>query len=190
MQGDFGWDYSLQFFQSLIMSLIFPLGPTLHSFLTKSISCNHSWKLNGERELTWWLLRQPLIVTNVSSGLDLQKQQSEVHDGFRLYTCHKFHTGLSSLGSYTDSVGDWSSTLCLISWTLVRIFFWCPAKDTPILWRSLQNTSRTDVMSQFSHYLRTTSCSCLQLNGLSEDVVLKGVSIMFFPIHHIAISGL
>lgn len=41
---------------------------------------------------------------------------------------------------YTDSVGDWSSALGLISWTLVRIFFWCPAKDTPILWRSLERT--------------------------------------------------
>ncbi len=42
-----------------------------------------------------------------------------------------------TLRCYTDSVGDWSSTLCLIDWTLVRIFFWCPARDTPILWRSL-----------------------------------------------------
>lgn len=41
---------------------------------------------------------------------------------------------------YTDSVGDWSSAFGLISWTLVRIFFWCPAKDTPILCRSLEHT--------------------------------------------------
>lgn len=40
---------------------------------------------------------------------------------------------------YTDSVGDWSSEFGLISWTLVRIFFWCPARDTPILWRSLEH---------------------------------------------------
>lgn len=67
---------------------------------------------------------------------------------FRLYSCQIFHTVLLPCG-YTDSVGDWSSTLCLISWTLVRIFFWCPAKDTPILWRSLENTKRgTDIITR------------------------------------------
>lgn len=140
------------------MSIIFFLSDQLCiPFSPQSILFNHSLKLNGERELTWWLLRQSLIVTNLSSLLDFKKQRREVRDGFRLYTCHTFHTGLLCLCSYTDSVGDWSSTLCLISWTLVRIFFWCPAKDTPILWRSLQNISGTDaIMSQFSHYLLTT----------------------------------
>lgn len=46
-----------------------------------------------------------------------------------------FH--ISPLYGYTDSVGDWSSVWCRIDWTLVRIFFWCPARDTPILCRSL-----------------------------------------------------
>lgn len=66
-----------------------------------------------------------------------QKKRVRVAGGWLslgLYTWFIFFLG------YTDSVGDWSSVFGLISWTLVRIFFWCPAKDTPILWRSLQHT--------------------------------------------------
>lgn len=93
---------------------------------------------------TRWLLktclkhqrrRQRRQTREVSS--EGQKKRERVAGGWwslGLYTWFLFFLG------YTDSVGDWSSVFGLISWTLVRIFFWCPAKDTPILWRSLQHT--------------------------------------------------
>lgn len=40
-------------------------------------------------------------------------------------------------GRHAIEVGDW--LICTrMDWTLFRIFFWCPAKVTPILRRSLQ----------------------------------------------------
>lgn len=44
----------------------------------------------------------------------------------------------SSEGRHAIEVGDWL-IWTRMDWTLFRIFFWCPAKVTPILRRSLQD---------------------------------------------------
>lgn len=76
---------------------------------------------------------------------------------------------LRPLFDYTDSVGDWSSTACLINWTLVRIFFWCPANITPILWRSLENTHKNRHRYQF----REEKLINVQFRGTVDKIFLE-----------------